>query len=142
MRIKMLLKSFTANERGMAAVEMGLIFPILAFGFLLMADVGTAVGGRMELDRNVRAGVQAVMSNINDPDGIKAYVIASADDATNLSVAVDKTCKCGGTAASCTSWCSSTVPPAVFLNISAAKPYTGYLLPQFDLKSATHVQLR
>ncbi|WP_436639789.1 TadE/TadG family type IV pilus assembly protein [Microbaculum sp. FT89] len=136
------LVSFLKCESGVAAVEMGLFAPPLIIGVVLMADIGLAVEARMELDRNVRAGVQAAMSNVSDLEAIKGVVLASANGSEAISVAVGKTCTCGSAAASCTSWCAPEVPPSVFINISATEAYSGLMLPALTLESKTHVQLR
>lgn len=142
MRIKVKLFALIRSQSGVAAIEMGLLTPIILIGFLLMLDVGIAVAERMDLDRNVRAGVQAVMALTNDPKDVKDLVLASTNGTPNVSVAVSKTCACGNSAAPCNSLCSADEPPSVFLNISASKPYTGLILPTFNLGSQTHVQLR
>lgn len=134
--------AFARNQSGAIALEMGFVAPILIFAFILMADLGIAVGERMNLDRWVRAGVQATMSNVNEPSEIKDFVLASTDGVADVDVTVGKTCKCGDVAISCTSWCSPGDPPSVFIDINAIKPYSGFLLPAFDLESRTHVQLR
>ena len=142
MRIKVKLFALIRSQSGVAAIEMGLLTPVILIGFLLMTDVGIAVAERMDLDRNVRAGVQAVMALTNDPKDVKDLVLASTNGTPNVSVAVSKTCACGNSAAPCNSLCSADEPPSVFLNISASKPYTGLILPTFNLGSQTHVQLR
>lgn len=136
------LVSFLKGESGVAAVEMGLFAPPLIIGVVLMADIGLAVEARMELDRNVRAGVQAAMSNVSDLNAIKGVVLASANGSQAISVDVGKTCTCGSAAASCNSWCAPEVPPSVFINISATEAYSGLMLPALKLESKTHVQLR
>jgi hypothetical protein len=107
------------------------------------------VAARMDLDRAVRAGVQAVMANINDVDDVKDVVVASLNGAEGVVVTVNKTCACGSTSTACTSWCSAQEPPeppSVFVNISAAQPFSARILPLKELlkelKSETHVQLR
>jgi Flp pilus assembly protein TadG len=136
------LFGFLKCDRGVAAIEMGIFAPILIVGTILMADVGLAVGARMDLDRNVRAGVQAAMSNISDLNAIKGVVLASAEQSPAISVAVNKTCTCGSAVTSCTTWCEPEVPPSVFINISATEAYNGLMLPALKLESKTHVQLR
>lgn len=134
--------TFARSESGTSAVEFGLTAPFLIIALVMMLDVGIAVETRMELDRNVRAGVQAAMSQINDPDAIRNLILTSTGGSENVSVNVNKTCSCGSTATSCTSWCSAQEPPSVFVNISAIQPYSGLILPTFQLESETHVQLR
>jgi Flp pilus assembly protein TadG len=142
MWIRARLKFLAKEESGVAAVEMGLIAPLLAIALVLMLDVGIAVAERMELDRDVRAGAHMAMSQVNEPDAIKNIIVASAGGAQNLLVAVDKTCSCGGAVVQCTSWCSAQEPPSVFINIRASKPHSGLIMPAFSVGSQTRVQLR
>ena len=133
---------FWRNETGVSAIEFGLVAPMLALGLTLMLDIGLAVGQRMELDRNVRAGVQAAMSNISDLDAVRNLVLSTSEDPDALTVSVNRTCSCSGVATPCTQWCAVDSPPNVFVNISAVKDFTGVMLPTFALDSSTHVQLR
>ena len=142
MNIRARFGTFARSESGTSAVEFGLTAPFLIIALIMMLDVGIAVETRMEMDRNVRAGVQAAMSQINDPNAIRDLVLAATNGLENVSVNVNKTCSCIGTATSCTSWCSAQEPPSVFINISAIQPYSGMFLPTFQLESETHVQLR
>ncbi len=142
MGIQAKFRALVQNRSGVAAIEMGLVTPIILFGLILMVDVGIAVSERMELDRNVRAGAQAVMALTNEPKDVKNLIVASTEGANNVSVTVNKTCTCGNAAAACNTMCGADEPPSVFLNISAIKPYTGMMLPAFNLESQTHVQLR
>ena len=140
-RIRASLAAFVASRKGNAAVEFGTCTPFLLVALVMMVDVGLALGARMEMDRNVRAGVQAAMSNITDVDAIRG-IIETTKGLDEVSVTVNQTCSCGGAAAACTSWCSADEPPSVFINISAVQPYSGLMLPSFTLNSETHVQLR
>ncbi|CTQ54508.1 Flp pilus assembly protein TadG [Roseibium album] len=133
---------FTRDERGVAGVEMALVSPFLIMALLLMLDVGIAVKERMDLDHSTRSGAQAVMANVNETQQIKDLVVASAGGMQNITVSVEKTCTCDGASVGCTSWCTPTTPPSVFLQISAAKTHTGFLLPAFNVESQTHVQIR
>ncbi len=142
MNIRAHFRIFARSESGNSALEFGLTAPFLIIALVMMLDVGIAVETRMEMDRNVRAGVQAAMSQINDPNAIRDLVLASANGSEIISVNVNKTCSCGSTPTPCTSWCSAQEPPSVFVNISAVQPYSGLILPTFALESETHVQLR
>ena len=77
MNIRALFGTFARNESGNSALEFGLTAPFLIFALVMMLDMGIAVETRMEMDRNVRAGVQAAMSQINDPNAIRNLVLAS-----------------------------------------------------------------
>ena len=134
--------AFAKCTRGTASMELGITAPFLIVALIMMFDTGIALGTRMELDRNVRAGVQATMSQINDLDAIRDMIIASTGGSETVSVIVDKVCSCGNSVTPCTNWCSVNEPPSVFVNITATQPYTGLILPASVLESETHVQLR
>jgi Flp pilus assembly protein TadG len=133
---------FVRDKSGVAAIEMGLAAPFLIAGLIMMLDAGLAVNERMKLDRNVRAGVQAVMARVTDPTAIKNAVENSTDGATNINVAVNQVCSCGSTVTACTNWCGGNVPPSVVIFIKATKQQTSLMLPNMTLESDSHVQLR
>ena len=121
---------------------MGLTTPFLIAGLVVMLDIGLAVNERMELDRNVRAGVHAVMARVTEPDDIESAIEASAGGSSGITIDVSKVCSCGNTVTACTNWCSGSTPPSVVINIKATKPQTGFMLPELTLESESHVQLR
>ncbi len=130
------------DTSGVAAVEMGLLAPILVAGLVMMLDAGIAVNERMKMDRYLRAGVQATMARITDPNDIKNSVLAATEGATGITVAVDRVCSCGSTVTVCTNWCTGNTPPSVVMFIKATKQQTNMMLPNMTLRSETHVQLR
>ncbi len=136
------LASLRRETDGTAAIEFGLVTPMLVIGLVFMIDLGLAIGERMELDRNVRAGVQAVMTNVSDLDAVRDFILSTSDHPDALSVAVNKACTCGDSAVDCTAWCAADEPPSVFIELSAVQNYEGIMLPPMSLRSATHVQLR
>jgi hypothetical protein len=134
--------SFWRKADGAAALELALTSPFLILGLVGMMDLGLALGARMELDRNVRAGVQAVVSQIVDPIVVKSYVLSARSNGDDIDVTVGKRCTCGSATASCTGWCTGGAAPSVFIDIKAKKAHHGILLPDFNLDSETHVQIR
>ncbi len=140
---KKMLKKFSTSNSGVAAVEMGIMTPFLVFGLVMMLDVGLAINERMNLDQDVRAGVQAAVSNITEPSAIQSLMLATAaDEAQNMTVSVAKRCTCGSVSSSCTALCSGGTPPFVFLDISAQKLHRGIIFPDYTLDSETSVQIR
>jgi Flp pilus assembly protein TadG len=129
-------------EAGIAATEFAIFAPMLIIGMLMMVDVGRAVGARMEMDRNVRAGAQAAMSLNNDLSSIRGIILASTEQPDNLTVDVNMQCACSGESASCTAQCTSGEAPSVFVEISALQPYGGIIMPERTLTSLTRVQIR
>ena len=135
-------KRFLKENSGVAAVEMAMLSPLLMFGMVAMMDVGVAVSERMELDRSVRSGVQAAISNVSDLTEIKSVVLASAENNEKMSVAIDKNCSCGSIAASCTALCTGDEPPSVYIDIKASRLHIGMIMPDLNLESESRVQLR
>lgn len=136
------LLSFANCTGGNSAVEFGFVAPALISALVLMCDVGLALGARMEMDRNVRAGVQAAMSQINDLSVIEDMIRNASGGSDAVALNVSKICSCNGVSTECTNWCSADEPPSVFVNITATQSYAGVMLPPSILESETHVQLR
>jgi uncharacterized membrane protein len=136
------MRRLIASTRGASALEFALFAPMVILGLLVMTDIGIAVGTRMELDRNVRAGAQAAMSLNNDEAAIEAIVLASAGAPDDIDIDVTQTCVCGGTAADCTLACVSGDPPSVFFAIRATRPQPGIILGERTIASETRVQIR
>lgn len=128
-------------EAGVSAIEFAFLAPVLIGGMLLMVDVGIAVGTRMEMDRNVRAGAQAAMSLNNSTASIEAIMLASAEEAAELGASVALACTCAGAAADCTTSCGSGEAPSVFIDVTATRDFSGLVLSR-QLASHSRVQIR
>ena len=140
-QMKRRLRQLQRCDAGISSIEFGILAPFLLGGLLLMVDVGIALGARMEMDRNVRAGAQAAMSLNNTTSSIETIILASAEEAADLGVSVDLVCTCASTAADCTVTCGSGQAPSVFVDISASRDYSGFLLSR-QLESRSRVQIR
>lgn len=136
------VRRLLGNEDGVSAIEFALLAPILIGGFLLMVDTGRAVGARMEMDRNVRAGAQAAMSLNNDMEAIERIVLASAGSPEDLEVEAKMTCSCAGAAAGCAAPCATGEAPSVFVEIGASRSFSGLLISAMTLDSGTRVRIR
>ena len=106
-----------------------------------MLDVGIAVGTRMEMDRNVRAGAQAAMSLNNSASSIEAIMLASAEEAADLGVTAALACSCAGADTACTDSCASGEAPSVFVDVAATRDFSG-LVWSGELRSHSRVQIR
>lgn len=136
------LRRMCRDQGGVSAVEFALVAPLLVFGLLAMVDVGMAIGERMELERNVRAGAQAAMSLNNNADAIRTIVLASASEPEGMTAAAAQRCLCLGIIHSCTTVCPDGLAPSVFFEISAARPVSGPIFGERDVVAATRVQIR
>jgi hypothetical protein len=141
MRTFTLLRRLVGDKAGVSAIEFAIGAPVLILGVLAMVDTGMSAGTRMELDRNVRSGAQAAMSLNNDPDAIRAIVLASAGEPDDLTVEVAMVCACSDEEALCTTPCGSGDAPSVYFDIAAERPFTGILVNR-TVHSQTRVQIR
>jgi Flp pilus assembly protein TadG len=137
-----MIRRLLRDERGLSAIELGLLAPLLILGLLAMIDIGISWTTRMEMDRNVRAGAQAAMSLNNDGNAIRAIVLASAAEPEGLAVEVGRTCSCAAVAASCAATCSGGGAPSVFYAITARRDVDGIFLGERTLESTTRIQIR
>jgi len=110
----------------------------------------------MKMDQVLRSGAQLVMTGVDDITALENAVRNASDhnagsdgdddnpsvDTPDYSVSITRTCECGGTAGSCTSLCSTDVPPSVFFNFGASKTVQTIFLPEFDVGSNLRIQVR
>ena len=155
------LRTLKSDTRGTSAVEFGMIAPFIFFAVIAMVDLGRVAGERMDMDQVVRAGAESAMVNSTE-DAIlrvlegtakKTFTLASEGDGDTyqagidhpISLAVNRYCECPespGVEADCGNACPSDLPPNVLVDLSAAKSFSGMLLPAFDLSAAARIQLR
>lgn len=136
-----LLRALLACRCGVSALEFALAAPLLCIGALLLVDVGMGVGARMELDRNLRAGVQAAMTLERSGEDIASIVRIAAGGALP-EVTVTEECQCGTQASACTRFCAPNVPPSVFFAIHARLDHPGPLSGEESIVSTARVQVR
>jgi Flp pilus assembly protein TadG len=134
------MRRLLSCTKGAGMLEFALFAPMVALGLLVMTDIGIAIGTRMELDRNVRAGAQAAMSLNNNPDSIAGIVRTSST--APITVNVTEVCACGGAATVCTAQCASGDPPSNFFEIRATRQQDGLILGTRTIRSETRVQIR
>lgn len=128
-------------SRGASAVEFALAAPFLILGLVMMVDIGIGVTARMELDRSVRAGVQAAMTLDRDGEAVANFVRIAAQD-PDLEVTVEPLCRCGNASSRCDRFCQPNEPPSFFYEIRAERTHSGVLLKGRTIRSETRVQLR
>jgi pilus assembly protein CpaE len=126
---------------GVSAVEFALVAPMLCFGVLAMIDVATRVSVKMDLDRSVRAGVQAIMTLDREPEEIRQIILLAAGS-LSPSVTVETQCACGSTTAACTAACDGGAAPSAYFAVVASRPQPGIMLPHQTITSSLRVQVR
>ena len=154
---KALARKFRRDDKGVAAVEFGLVAPILFFGLLSAVDLGLAINERMEVNHVLRAGAEAAI-NKSDEDDVLAIMAATAaqnmtvsvddDDhgATgDLSLTVNQYCACPDATeleVVCSTICTGNVPTYVYYQLDGSKTYTGMFIPDISFAPSMRVQVR
>ncbi len=72
------------DTSGASAIEFGLGAMILIPALLWMTDLGLGFVARMELERHIRTGAEAVMLRESDPDVVRMLVMAVARDTPGI----------------------------------------------------------
>ena len=153
--IKALAKKFRRDDKGMAAVEFGLIAPIFFFGLLATVDIGMAVNERMEVNHVLRAGAEAAI-NKSDEDVVLAIMATTGGlnmsvstngqgAAGDLSLTVNQYCACPDATeveVICSTICTGDVPTYVYYQLNGSKTYTGMIIPNISFAPSMRVQIR
>jgi pilus assembly protein CpaE len=152
---KALARKFRRDEKGIAALEFGLVAPILFFGLLSAIDIGLAVNERMEVNHVLRVGAEAAI-NKSDEDVVLAIMAATASQnmtastngqgaAGDLSLTVNQYCACPDAtevAVTCSTICPGDVPTYVYYQLNGSKTYTGMFIPNISFAPSMRVQIR
>ena len=156
---KALAGKFRRDDKGVAAMEFGLVAPILFFGLLSTVDLGLAVNERMEVNHVLRAGAEAAI-NKSDEDTVYAVMANTAGqnmevaeyhyghyhgEPGDLRLAVNQYCACPDAtevAVTCTTICTGNVPTYVYYQIDGSKTYTGMFIPNISFTPSMRVQIR
>ena len=152
--------ALSRDERGTAAIEFGLLAPILVLACLATVDVGLAIGERMEIDHTLRASSIGAMGDIGEEEvrdlveavASESFTIRSEDpdaigtSTEHLAVAVERFCACPESVSAqvnCTSGtCANSAKPYLYYRLSAEKDYSPMLLPTIPLRGSVLVQVK
>ncbi len=154
------LRGIARDERGVAAIELGLLAPVLALIFILTVDVGLAVNEKMAVDHVMRVGAETAMA---DPgEAIVQQVLEQAASENFSSVAhsaysdtfsvgsngifvgASRFCACPtarAVAVACTASCSGKAPLA-FYRLEGQKTYSGIFLSSIEMDAALQVEVK
>lgn len=130
-----------SDRRGIAAVEFGLIAPVLVLVLLSVADLGNALQQSQRLTAAARAGALYAASFPTDAAGVQATVqgmLPGWQDVTVPSPAIS--CECPGSGAvDCAAACAAGLQR--FISVSASRPFAALLWRGLSRLEA-HVALR
>ena len=158
-----LARKFRRDDKGVAAMEFGLVAPILFFGLLSAIDIGLAVNERMEVNHVLRAGATAAI-NKSDEDVVLAIMATTGGHiqstrgglnmsvsingqgaAGDLSLTVNQYCACPDATeveVICSTICTGDVPTYVYYQLDGSKTYTGMIIPNISFAPSMRVQIR
>jgi Flp pilus assembly pilin Flp len=126
MSVRSLLRQFGADQRGVSAVEFGLIAPILAMLVLGVAELGHVTYQRTDMHSAVRSGAQYVLNGGRDVDIAQEIVERSwssmPDDGE---VEATRFCLCGASQHACNTPCSDNSVPEAFIQLRATATLGG-----------------
>ncbi|HSG95184.1 MAG TPA: TadE/TadG family type IV pilus assembly protein, partial [Afifellaceae bacterium] len=143
------------DDKGVAAMEFGLVAPILFFGLLSAIDLGLAVNERMDVNHVLRAGAEAAINKADPTDVLEVMAATGGQNMTvstngqggagDLSVTVNQYCACPDAtevAVTCSTICTGNVPTYVYYQIDGSKTYTGMFIPNISFTPSIRVQIR
>ncbi|MFZ5670980.1 MAG: TadE/TadG family type IV pilus assembly protein [Pseudomonadota bacterium] len=135
-------RRFGRDVAGGAAVEFGLIAPVLIAVLLGVAGSAGAIGQHHGMRKAVAAGAQLAMTSDADLEAVRDLALEAWNDkADGSTVEVSQWCRCGGVQHSCSTVCSDGDYPEKYTRVAASTPYAGPLGEQ-TLTSAQLVRTR
>lgn len=129
------------SRRGAAALEFGLVAPILITLLLAVSDIGGAIQQNIRLEAAARSalGYAHLYSDTNQLGTIRNYIITALNGWNDVTVSnVVATCDCATTANGVTTAVNGTCGVACtagqegrrFLTVAISRPYNGILFMQ------------
>ncbi len=130
-KLRELVKRLGRDRSGVAAVELGLIAPVLAAILIPMIDLGVGGYDKMRVQNAAAAGAQWALAN---PTAYSATSIQTAAQSasslgTNVTVASTQTCNCLsgntlGVAVPCANTCADGSSPGTFVGVTTTYSYS------------------
>ncbi|KWV52970.1 hypothetical protein AS156_09380 [Bradyrhizobium macuxiense] len=123
-----MLGHFRDNTRGAAAIEFGVLVPLLTLMVISVVDVGLAVYRKMQVEDAAQAGVEYAVAHGFDANGISAAV-ANATNSTAITANPGPTKYCGCATASgvnsmtCGSVCPGGALAGTYTTVTAQALY-------------------
>ena len=138
--------AFLRSQDGAAAVEFGLVAPIVAAVLVGVATMGGTILAYSKMRQAVSSGAQYALAVADDPDAIEDVVVAAWSPApTGSTVTVTQQCFCADapdTATACAVNCADGDYPQMFTTIAASRPYTNFGGATATLNASQRVRTR
>ncbi|MCP3464660.1 TadE/TadG family type IV pilus assembly protein [Bradyrhizobium sp. CCGUVB23] len=123
-----LLQGGIRDARGAAAIEFGILIPLLSLMVVSVTDIGLAVYRKMQVEGAAQVGAQYAITHGFDTTGISAAVTSATNSSSiTASPGAFQFCGCPGTAGLSTVSCGSTCPSGnlagTYATVSAQATY-------------------
>ncbi|MBR0801887.1 pilus assembly protein [Bradyrhizobium jicamae] len=106
-----LRRRFGKDTRGVAAIEFGIMVPLLSLLVVSVTDIGLAVYRKMQVEGSSQAGVEYAIAHGYDSNAISTAVVAATNsNAISASPAPTKFCGCATASGVSTISCGTTCP--------------------------------
>lgn len=116
---------FFKNESGAAAVEFGLVAPILATVLVGIGTYGLEIITYSKMREAVSAGAQYALTTSDTTSDISSVVSAAWDDKpAGATVSVTQQCVCAGVTNDCSTACADGDYPQKMTTITASQSYS------------------
>ena len=115
-----LLPRFRKDERGGAAVEFGLIAPLIGLVILTIAEGAIMATEWHQMRAAVHSGSQYVMGGSRDASAVRTVGLSAWPNMpTGATYVVTQVCKCSGGAGTCGVLCPDKAQPDMYFTIQA-----------------------
>lgn len=126
-----LLRHFAGSRAGNAAVEFGLILPVVVVMLGGLIEFGLVANERTALETSARAGAQFALQQGFDQTGIQNTVTAASNVVvTAQDIVASQFYECSdswGTTVAAGTQCASTAALAQFVTVRVTKSYTPFM---------------
>ena len=141
------ISRFRSEQRGVAAVEMGLVAPVLMLAVVAMSDLGFAIHERLEIDQALRNGAQKAITDPGETAvaAVLALIEPTGAGLSSTSFTVNRYCACADTPtteATCSTTCDDDKPTSIFYELTGTRAFTGFLLSTETITRTSVIQAR
>jgi Flp pilus assembly protein TadG len=136
-----LIGNVVRDTRAVAAVEFGIMIPLLSLMVVSVTDIGLAVYRKMQVENAAQAGAQYAIARGFDTSGISSAV-TSATNSTVITASPSPVqfCGCpsstGVSTVSCGTVCTGGAQAGTYATVSAQATY--YTLINYQIVAATY----